>query len=86
MVICPRCDWNQTSGRRRRTSLGYRSFACRACQSVFNERTSTPFNEWTGSKISIARQIGNAVPQRLAEAVALHVTDLLRRRAPRPSI
>ena len=41
---------------------------------------------WTGSKISIARQIGNAVPPRLAEAVALHVTDLLRRRAPRPSI
>ena len=45
MVICPRCDSNQTSGRRRRTSLGYRSFACRACRSVFNERTSTPFNE-----------------------------------------
>ena len=45
MVICPRCDSNQTSGRRRRTSLGYRSFACRACRSVFNERTGTPFNE-----------------------------------------
>ena len=45
MVICPRCDSNQTSGRRRRTSLGYRSFACRACRRVFNERTSTPFNE-----------------------------------------
>ena len=29
----------------RRTSLGYRSFACRACRSVFNERTGTPFNE-----------------------------------------
>ena len=45
MVICPRCDSNQTSGRRRRTSLGYRSFACRACRSIFNERTGTPFNE-----------------------------------------
>ena len=45
MVICPRCDSNQTSGRRRRTSLGYRAFACRACRSVFTERTSTPFNE-----------------------------------------
>ena len=45
MVICPRCDSNQTRGRRRRTSLGYRSFACRACRRVFNERTSTPFTE-----------------------------------------
>ena len=45
MVICPRGDSNQTRGRRRRTSLGSRSFACRACRRVFNERTSTPFTE-----------------------------------------
>ena len=45
MVVCPRCGSNQTSRRRRRTSLGYRTFACRACQSLFNERTGTPFND-----------------------------------------
>ena len=32
---------------------------------------------WTGSKISVARQIGNAVPPRLAAAVAQAVKDLL---------
>ena len=31
--------------RRRRTALAHQTFACRACRRVFNERTSTPFNE-----------------------------------------
>ena len=43
--MCPRCGSSETSRRRRRTSLGYRTFGCRACGSVFNERTGTPFNE-----------------------------------------
>lgn len=33
---------------------------------------------WSGSKISIARQIGNAVPPRLAEAIAREVLVMLR--------
>ncbi len=44
-MTCPRCGSNRTSRRRRCTSLGYRTFACRACRSVFNERTETPFND-----------------------------------------
>ena len=42
---CPRCSSNQTSRRRRRTALGYCTFSCRSCRSVFNERTATPFND-----------------------------------------
>ena len=42
---CPRCSSSQTSRRRRRTSLGYRTFSCRSCLRVFNERTGTPFND-----------------------------------------
>ena len=44
-MTCPRCGSSQTSRRRRRTSLGYRSSACRACGRLFNERTGTPFND-----------------------------------------
>ena len=44
-MMCPRCASSETSRRGRRTSLGYRTFGCRACRSVFNERTGTPFNE-----------------------------------------
>ena len=44
-MTCPRCGSNQTSRRSRRTSLGYRTFACRACRSIFNERTGTAFND-----------------------------------------
>jgi transposase-like protein len=44
-VTRPRCGSNRTSRRRRRTSLGYRTLACRACRSLFNERTPTPFND-----------------------------------------
>lgn len=34
---------------------------------------------WCGSKMEIARQIGNAVPPRLAEAIARHLVGLLRK-------
>ena len=44
-MTCPRCRSSETSRRCRRTSLGYRTFACRACRSVFNERTGTAFND-----------------------------------------
>ena len=37
-----------------------------------------PDYKWTGSKISIARQIGNAVPPKLAEAIARSVLSLLK--------
>ena len=41
----PHCDSRESSPRRRRTSLGYRTSVCRACRRVFNERTGTPFND-----------------------------------------
>ena len=34
---------------------------------------------WCGSKIEIARQIGNAVPPLLAEAIAVYLAGLLSR-------
>jgi transposase-like protein len=43
--MCPRCGSSETGRRGRRTSIGYPTFGCRACRSVFNERTGTPFNE-----------------------------------------
>ena len=49
--MCPRCSSSETSSRSRRTSTGYCTFACRACGTVFNERTGTPFNDlqsWDG--------------------------------------
>ncbi len=42
---CPRCGLAETCRGRRRTTLGYRTFGCRSCRRVFNERTGTPFNE-----------------------------------------
>ena len=44
-MTCPHCDSRETSSRRRRTSLGYRTSACRACRRTFNERTASPFND-----------------------------------------
>jgi transposase-like protein len=44
-MTCPRCGSIETSRRRRRTSLGYRTFGCRACRRAFNARTGTPFND-----------------------------------------
>ena len=44
-MICPHCGSGATSRRRRRTALGYRTFACRACRRVWNARTGTAFND-----------------------------------------
>ncbi len=44
-MTCPHCNSNETGRRGRRTSLGYRTFVCRACRSLFNERTGTGFND-----------------------------------------
>ncbi len=44
-MTCPRCDASQTRRRARRTSLGYRTFACRSCRRIFNERTGSAFND-----------------------------------------
>ena len=44
-MTCPHCDSGETGRRGRRTSLGYRTFVCRACRSLFNERTGAPFND-----------------------------------------
>jgi len=44
-VTCPRCDSSQTRRRARRTSLGYRTFACHSCRRIFNERTGSAFND-----------------------------------------
>ena len=44
-MTCPHGDAGDTNRRRRRTSLGYRTFACRACRRVFHERSGTPLND-----------------------------------------
>src|SRR3954452_22907645 len=41
---CPHCAVNTTVEQPRRTALGYRTFRCRACRRIFNERTGTPYN------------------------------------------
>lgn len=41
---CPYCQSTTTVHRAKTTQLGYRTFCCRACQRLFNERTGTPFN------------------------------------------
>ncbi len=42
---CPRCQFAHTHAYQRKTSLAYRIFRFRACQSMLNERTGTPFND-----------------------------------------
>ena len=42
---CPRCSSTATTRRKRRTTLGYPRFNCRACGRRFDERTGTPFND-----------------------------------------
>ena len=44
-MTCPHCGSGESSRRRRRTALGYRTFVCRACRRVCNERTGTAFND-----------------------------------------
>ena len=41
---CPHCAAPDPYELGRRTSLGYRTFRCRACTRTYNERTGTPFN------------------------------------------
>ncbi len=41
---CPSCLSVTTKQQSKKTSLGYRTFRCSACQHTFNERTNTPFN------------------------------------------
>jgi len=43
-VSCPHCAATATTEQARRTALGYRTFRCRACRRIFNERTGTPYN------------------------------------------
>jgi len=43
-VPCPHCAVTAAVEQRRRTALGYRTFRCRACRRLFNERTGTPYN------------------------------------------
>ncbi len=44
-MTCPHCLSTSISKRQHRTSLGYRTFSCRACRLRFNERTGSPFND-----------------------------------------
>ena len=44
-MTCPHCSSGETGRRERRTSLGYRTFVCRACRGLFNERTGTGLND-----------------------------------------
>ena len=44
-MICPHWGSGETSRRRRRTALGYRTSAWRACRRVWNTRTGTAFND-----------------------------------------
>ncbi len=41
---CPHCAATVTAEQPRRTALGYRTFRCRRCRRIFNERTGTSFN------------------------------------------
>ncbi len=44
-MTCSHCGSQETNRRRRRSSLGFHTFARRACRRIFNERTGTPFND-----------------------------------------
>jgi putative transposase len=44
-MSCPHCLSTSISKRKRRTSLGYRTFHYRDCGRRFNERSGTPFND-----------------------------------------
>jgi len=42
-MTCQHCLSTSIFKRQHRTSLGYRTFSCRACRRRFNERSATPF-------------------------------------------
>ena len=44
-MTCPHCLSTSISKRQHRTSLGYRTFSCRACRLRFNQRTGSPFSD-----------------------------------------
>jgi transposase-like protein len=44
-MACPHCLSKSVSKRKRRTSLGYRTFYCRDCERRFNERSGSAFND-----------------------------------------
>ena len=44
-MACPHCMSTSVSKRKRRTSLGYRTFYCGDCDKRFNERSGTQFND-----------------------------------------
>ena len=44
-MACPHCQSTAVSSRKRRSVLGYKTFACRSCHRCFNERTGSPFND-----------------------------------------
>ena len=44
-MSCPHCLCTSVAKRKRRTSLGYLTFSCRACGRRFNERTGSPYND-----------------------------------------
>src|SRR5690349_20818039 len=41
---CPFCKNAKTHLRKKKNSLGYKTFYCGTCDLTFNERTKTPFN------------------------------------------
>jgi putative transposase len=41
---CPHCASATTKEQTKKTALGYRTFRCRGCKCIFNERTGTAFN------------------------------------------
>jgi putative transposase len=44
-MACPHCLSTSIWKSKHRTSLGYKTFSCRACRRRFNERSGTPFND-----------------------------------------
>jgi putative transposase len=44
-MSCPHCQSTAVSDRKQRTTLGYKTFGCRACKRCFNERTGSLFND-----------------------------------------
>jgi putative transposase len=43
-MSCPQCSSLKIANRSRLTAHGYKTFFCKNCRRVFNERTGTPFN------------------------------------------